>query len=89
MSDHLPYYVELVATDEIGRTAQRNFSAKQIEKAAAVLRCFGFTQPVIVDENRNIISGHLLFWAALERGYQRVPILQVPKSAACRIGKGR
>lgn len=89
MSAHIPYNLEVVAIDEIGRPAELSVRAEQVAGAAAVWDRFGFLQPIIVDENRNIVAGHMSFWAALKRGERHVPIVYLPKPEADFLVKGR
>ena len=51
----------------------RTHSAEQIKALSAAIKRFGFTQPIICDENKVILAGHGRFRAALELGYSIVP----------------
>ena len=51
----------------------RTHSAEQIKALSAAIKRFGFTQPIICDENKVILAGHGRFRAALELGYSKVP----------------
>lgn len=58
------------------RVAERNsrtHSAQQIEQIAASIQEFGFTNPVLIDEQRNIIAGHGRTKAAEKLGSACVP----------------
>jgi len=51
----------------------RTHSAEQIKALSAAIKRFGFTQPIICDENKVILAGHGRFRAALELGISKVP----------------
>lgn len=53
----------------------RTHSASQIEKIAASIVEFGFTNPVLVDENDGIIAGHGRLMAAQKLGMAEVPVI--------------
>ena len=51
----------------------RKHDRKQIERLAAAIREFGFTNPILVDERLQIIAGHARLKAAA-----LVPLTEVP-----------
>lgn len=51
----------------------RLHSSAQVDQLADAIRRFGFTNPVIVDERREIIAGHGRVMAALRIGLDEVP----------------
>jgi ParB-like chromosome segregation protein Spo0J len=55
----------------------RTHSKKQIRQIANSIRRFGWTYPILTDENRVILAGHGRYYAALELGLREVPIIPV------------
>ena len=55
----------------------RTHSAEQINKLRASLREFGFVNPVIIDQNNNVVAGHGRLIAAREEGFTEVPCVLV------------
>ena len=55
----------------------RTHSEAQIAKLAGAIREFGFTAPVLVDEQRNVIAGHGRIDAARKLGLTDVPAIVV------------
>ncbi len=55
----------------------RVHSVKQIEQIAASIQEFGFTSPVIIDENKNVIAGHGRLEAAKVLNMESVPCVEV------------
>ena len=53
----------------------RTHSKEQVRKIAASIRRFGFRNPVLVDENNNVVAGHGRLLAAAELGLATVPTL--------------
>src|SRR5712692_8736066 len=45
-----------------------------VSAVAASIREFGFRQPIVVDEQGEIIGGHTRYKAALELGLEKVPV---------------
>jgi len=54
----------------------RTHPAEQIIKLRASLREFGFINPIIVDDNYNVLCGHGRLLAAVEEGLKRVPCIK-------------
>jgi ParB-like chromosome segregation protein Spo0J len=52
-------------------------SKKQIAQLARSIQQFGFTSPIIVDENNIILAGHGRWQAAKQIGLEVVPIITV------------
>ena len=50
-------------------------SKKQIAKIARSIRQFGFTAPIIVDENNVILAGHGRWLTAQHLGLELVPVV--------------
>lgn len=53
----------------------RTHSASQVGKIKASIEEFGFTNPVLVDENLGVIAGHGRLMAAQELGMGEVPTI--------------
>lgn len=52
----------------------RTHSAEQIKQVAASIKEFGFTNPILIDENNVIIAGHGRLEAAKSLGMETVPV---------------
>jgi DNA modification methylase len=67
---------ELWATDDLVPSARnsRKHSREQVEQIAASMRQFGFTMPILVDEDGEIIAGHGRVMAAKETAKTNDPI---------------
>ena len=75
----VPQQIKYRATDSIlpnPRNA-RTHSAQQIQQIARSIERFGFNNPVLVDQNNQIIAGHGRVAAAKLLGYDTVPTLRV------------
>lgn len=55
----------------------RTHSDAQVAQIAASIREFGFTNPVLIDENANIIAGHGRTLAARKLGLEQVPCIRL------------
>jgi len=55
----------------------RTHSDEQVNQIAASIKEFGFTNPVIIDEDNGIIAGHGRVMAAKKIGIDEVPCIQV------------
>ena len=55
----------------------RTHSPEQINKLRSSLREFGFVNPVIIDQNFNVVAGHGRLMAAREEGFTEVPCVLV------------
>ena len=53
----------------------RTHPPKQIRQIADSIHAFGFTSPLLVDEDLNLIAGHGRFAAALTLGMSEIPVL--------------
>jgi DNA modification methylase len=56
-------------------TNPRTHSKEQVKKIAASIRRFGFRNPVLVDEDNNVLAGHGRLLAAKQLGMEIVPTL--------------
>ena len=52
----------------------RTHNQKQLTKLKASIQKFGFTAPVLIDENHVILSGHGRTQAAIELGLPKIPV---------------
>ena len=55
----------------------RLHSDAQVAQLAASIREFGFTNPVLIDEDKNLIAGHGRVMAARKLGLESVPAIVV------------
>ena len=60
-------YVDISSIKPYARNA-RNHPRKQVNLIAAAMQEFGFTNPIITDENGEIIAGHGRLQAAKQLG---------------------
>lgn len=75
-----PLQIEYVSIDSLS-TYERNtrtHSTEQIEQLVCSIREFGFTNPVLVDENNVLIAGHGRFEASRLLGLKEVPAIRLP-----------
>lgn len=56
----------------------RKHSPKQIDQIARSIATFGFINPVLIDEEGEIIAGHGRFLAAQLRGLETIPVIILP-----------
>ncbi|MGL5254208.1 MAG: ParB/Srx family N-terminal domain-containing protein [Brevinema sp.] len=71
--------LEKVRVEELKPYAKnaRVHSPKQVTEIARSIRVFGFTNPVLVDQNNMIIAGHGRVMAAKELGLEEVPVIRI------------
>lgn len=55
----------------------KKHSNEQVDKICASIKEFGFLNPVLIDEEKNIIAGHGRVMAAEKLGMEKVPCLNV------------
>jgi DNA modification methylase len=71
--------VEIVAIDDL-ETSSRN-AKKHPERQIALLQEnfeeFGFTTPLLVDENNTIMAGHARYLAAKRAGFEHLPVIRL------------
>ncbi len=60
----------------------RTHSKKQLEQIAASIRRFGFTNPVLISDDNEIIAGHGRVEAAKRIGIERVPTIALAHLSA-------
>ena len=63
----------------------RTHSRKQIAQIAKAIQCFGFTNPVLVDDNNGVIAGHGRLEAAKSIGLTEVPTLRLSQMTESEI----
>ncbi|MGT2896259.1 DUF4417 domain-containing protein [Streptococcus entericus] len=66
-------YVDIATVKPYHRNARHN-DGEATEKVAASIKAFGFQQPILVDENNVIITGHTRLKAALSLGIDKIPV---------------
>lgn len=73
------YDLEQVKTEMLIPYAlnSRTHSDEQVTQIAASIREFGFTNPVLIDEKKNLIAGHGRLMAAKKLGLDEVPAIVV------------
>ena len=71
--------IEYTAIDELKeyKNNARTHSPEQIEQLVSSIQEFGFTNPIIIDENNVIIAGHGCLAASLKLGYQSAPAIRL------------
>lgn len=71
--------IEQVAVEQLQpyRRNARVHSRRQLHQIAASIREFGFTNPVLVDRNGEILAGHGRVEAARMEGMQTVPVIRI------------
>jgi DNA modification methylase len=80
----MPSVIEQIAIDKL-RPAPRNartHSKKQIRQLARAIETFGFTNPVLVDADDQILAGHARVLAAGRVGMKQVPCLRIENMTA-------
>lgn len=76
---HIPSAIERIAVEALVPYARnsRTHSDAQVSQLAASLREFGFTNPVLIDEEGVIIAGHGRVMAARQIGLESVPCIRL------------
>jgi hypothetical protein len=84
--DELQRIMTLVANTKVERVATKMLKVnprnakrhpqKQVELIAENITVFGFTNPLLIDEDNNIIAGHARYAAALHLGLPEVPAIR-------------
>jgi DNA modification methylase len=60
-------------------TNPRTHSPRQIDQIAASIRSFGFTNPILVDDENRIVAGHGRLLAARAIGLAKVPTIRLAR----------
>lgn len=66
-------YVDIKSIKPYHKNARHN-DGEATERVAASIKAFGFQQPILVDDNNIIITGHTRLKAALSLGIDKIPI---------------
>jgi len=76
----MPNNIEMLPTQDLVPYSKnsRTHSNEQIDQIANSMREFGFTNPVLIDENGGIIAGHGRVMAAKHLGLAHCPCLRLP-----------
>ena len=71
--------VKYIASSELVpyKTNPRTHSKKQISQIAKSIREFGFTNPILIDSNKNVIAGHGRLEGAKLCNLEKVPVIQL------------
>lgn len=71
--------IEMVARGNLVPYARnaRTHSEQQVNQIAASIREFGFTNPVLVDEQNGLIAGHGRLQAAIKLGMDELPCIRL------------
>lgn len=79
MSVVMPGKIERIPVEKLIPYARnaRTHSEEQVAQIAASIREFGFTNPVLIDENDGIIAGHGRVMAARKLGMDTVPCIRL------------
>jgi DNA modification methylase len=74
-----PREIKLVSVGKLHRNKRncRTHSKKQVRQIANSIRRFGWTYPILTDENTIILAGHGRYDAALQLGLREVPIIEL------------
>jgi ParB-like chromosome segregation protein Spo0J len=72
-----PREIKLISVRRLRRNERncRTHSKKQIHQIAHSIQRFGWTYPILTDENNTILAGHGRHDAALQLGLREVPII--------------
>ncbi len=75
----IPQNIEQLDVSMLAPYAQnsRTHSNEQIDQISNSIREFGFTNPILIDENGGIIAGHGRAMAAKNMGLKQVPCLRL------------
>jgi DNA modification methylase len=67
--------IELVPVHQLGtaHTNPRTHSKRQIDKIVTAIKKFGFTAPILIDENNQVLAGHGRLAAARKMWLENVP----------------
>lgn len=79
-----PETIEHIPPDRLRPWASnaRTHSKKQLRQIADSIRTFGFTNPVLIDENGTILAGHGRVEAARTIGLETVPCRRIGEMTA-------
>lgn len=79
MSNRTASKIEQVATEDLIAYARnaRTHSPEQVSQIAKSIETFGFNNPILIDENNQIIAGHGRVMAAKQIGLASVPCIRL------------
>jgi DNA modification methylase len=79
--------IERIAADKLSPRVRnaRTHSEKQIRQIAASIQRFGFTNPILIDDNNQIIAGHGRLAAAKLLAIPEVPTIRLSHLSAAEI----
>lgn len=80
MQIQMPQKIEMLQTEHLVAYSKnsRTHSDDQVKQIASSMREFGFTNPILIDENGGIIAGHGRVMAAKHIGLPHCPCLRLP-----------
>lgn len=72
-----PEFIDQTPVDELVpyENNPRTHSATQLDRLVNSLKEFGFTNPILIDEDNNVIAGHGRLQAAIIAGLKTVPTI--------------
>lgn len=75
---HLPKKIEMVDTADLLPYVNnsRTHSPEQVEQIAISMREFGWTQPIIVDDENMVLAGHGRLMAAKKLKMEKCPVVR-------------
>lgn len=75
----MPLEIQYYRPDQLKPYPQnaRTHTAKQVEKICKSIREYGFTNPILIDQDREIIAGHGRLEAAKKLGVEEVPCIEL------------
>jgi len=75
MIENKEIFIEYLISSELipDENNNRTHTREQIESIKSSIKEFGFTNPILVDENKEIIAGHARYEASQGLGYETVP----------------
>ena len=76
-NDHPKYKLESIKRLNKYHNNSRKHSKEQIDQIKKSIKEFGFTNPIIIDENNMILAGHARFSAAKKLNMKEVPCLML------------
>ena len=72
-------HLEYLASDTLHPNPRnvRTHSKKQIDQIAASIQKFGFNNPILIDDQNEVIAGHERLQAARQLGLAEVPVVRL------------
>ncbi|MFN7754982.1 MAG: site-specific DNA-methyltransferase [Holosporales bacterium] len=74
-----PEKIENIAPSRLNpyKNNPRTHTAEQIAQVAASIQEFGFTNPILADQDNRVIAGHCRLLAAQQQGLDSVPVIRL------------